>query len=88
MRSLKPLSGSGLIGPGSDPIGTYSILAPGTGHGFRQDRVDFIQHLALIGTFWESLLVDTFFAGAFHQIADFEIIFVFECFFWHLDMFQ
>jgi hypothetical protein len=60
-----------------------SIFAPGAGDGFRQNRVDFIQHLALIGTLWKDLLVDAFFAGAFHQIADFEIVFKFKSFFCH-----
>jgi len=50
--------------------------------------VDFIQYLALIGTFGKSLLVDAFFAGAFDQVADFEIVFEFEYFFWHFEMFQ
>ncbi len=66
----------------------YSILASSAGYGFRQYRVDLIQHLALIGTLWEGLLVDAFFAGAFHQIADFEIVFKFKYFFWHYSIFQ
>jgi len=45
--------------------------------------VNFIQYRALVGTFWEGFLIDAFFAGAFHQIADFEIIFIFENFFCH-----
>jgi len=59
------------------------LLAPAAGHGFRQHRVDFIQHFALVGTLGEGLLIDTFFAGAFDQIADFEIVFKFEYFFCH-----
>jgi len=50
--------------------------------------VNFIQNFALVGTFWEGFLIDAFFAGAFNQIADFEIIFVFEYFFWHNYIFQ
>jgi len=61
----------------------YSLFTPGTGYGFGQHRVDFIQHRALIGTFWKCLLVDAFFAGAFDEIADFEIVFKFEYFFCH-----
>jgi hypothetical protein len=45
--------------------------------------MDLIQHFALIGTLWKGLLVDAFFAGTFNQIADFEIVFKFERFFWH-----
>ena len=37
----------------------------------------------MIGTFGEDLLVDAFFAGTFHQIADIEIVFIFENFFCH-----
>jgi hypothetical protein len=66
----------------------YSLLTPGAGNAFSQDRVDFIQYLALIGTLWESLLVDAFFAGAFHQITDFEIVFKFKRFFCHYNVFQ
>ena len=73
---------------GSKSKRNCSILAPGAGHGFRQNRVDFIQYLALIGTLRKNLVVDTVFAGAFHQVADFKIVFVFECFFLHLDMFK
>jgi len=61
----------------------YALLTPGTGHRFHQNRVDFIQHLAVIGTLGESLLVDAFFAGAFHQIADFKIVFKFKGLFCH-----
>jgi len=61
----------------------YSLLTPAAGYGFRQHRVDFIQYLALVGTLGEGLLIDTFFAGAFDQIADFEIVFKFKCFFCH-----
>jgi len=43
--------------------------------------VDFIQHLALIGALGKGLLVDAFFAGAFYQIANFEIVFKFKYFF-------
>jgi len=50
--------------------------------------VDFIQHLALIGTLGKGLLVDAFFAGAFDQIADFEIVFKFKRFFCHYNVFQ
>ena len=45
--------------------------------------MDFVQHLASIGTLGKGLVVDAFFAGAFHQIADFEVIFKFEWFFRH-----
>ena len=61
----------------------YALLTPGAGHGFGQHRVDFIQYLALVGTLGEGLLIDTFFAGAFDQIADFEVVFKFEYFFCH-----
>jgi hypothetical protein len=66
----------------------YSLFTPGAGNAFSQDRVDFIQYLALIGTLWESLLVDAFFAGAFDQITDFEIVFKFKRFFCHYNVFQ
>jgi hypothetical protein len=45
--------------------------------------VDLVQHLAVIGTLGEGLLVDAFFAGAFDQIADFEIVFKFKWLFGH-----
>jgi hypothetical protein len=45
--------------------------------------MDFIQHFALIGTPGKGFLMDAFFAGALNQIADFEIVFVFENFFGH-----
>ena len=45
--------------------------------------MDFIQYFTVIGTLWESLLVNAFFAGAFDQITDFEIVFKFKRFFCH-----
>ena len=45
--------------------------------------MDFVQHFTLIGTLGENLAVDALLAGAFHQIADFEIVFKFEGFFGH-----
>jgi len=61
----------------------HSLSTPGAGHGFRQNCVDLIQRFAPIGTLWQGLLINAFFARAFDQIADFEIVFKFENFFCH-----
>jgi hypothetical protein len=59
------------------------LLAPGAGNGFRQQGMDLVQYFALIRTLGEGLLVDALLAGAFHQIADFEVVFEFKWFFRH-----
>ena len=64
------------------------LFTTGAGYGFRQDRVNFIQHLALIGAFGEYLLVDAGFTGAFNQIADLKVVFEFEFFFCHFDSYN
>jgi len=67
------------------PLGcyNYALFTPAAGYGFSQHRVDLIQQLALIGTLGKGLLVDTFFAGAFYQVTDFKIVFIFKHFFCH-----
>jgi hypothetical protein len=45
--------------------------------------MDFIQKVAVIGALWEYLFLNAILAGAFHEVADFEIISVFELFFCH-----
>jgi hypothetical protein len=37
----------------------------------------------MIGTLREGFFQDAFFAWAFDQVSDFEIVFEFEFFFWH-----
>jgi len=45
--------------------------------------MDFIQHLAFGTALREGLLAAALFAGAFNQIPDFKIEFIFEPFFQH-----
>jgi hypothetical protein len=58
-------------------------VAPGTGNGFGQDRVDLIQQFTFGAALRKGFSADALFAGAFYQIADFEIVFIFEPFFCH-----
>jgi len=43
--------------------------------------MDLIQLFAFVAALGEGIFAETFFAGAFDQVADFEVVFVFE-FFW------
>jgi len=45
--------------------------------------MDLVQLLAFVTALGKGLFAETFFAGAFNQVADFEVVFVFESFFWH-----
>jgi hypothetical protein len=70
--------------PSSQGWGINSLLvAPGTGNRFAQNHLDLIQQFAFGTALWQGFLVDAFFAGTFYQIADLEIVFIFEPFFCH-----
>jgi hypothetical protein len=45
--------------------------------------MDLVQLFAFVAALWEGIFAETFFAGAFDQVADFEVVFVFENFFGH-----
>jgi hypothetical protein len=64
-------------------IFNLQLTPSGTGHGFAQNRVDFIEQFTFGAAFREGCPVDALFAGAFYQIPDFEIVFIFETFFCH-----
>jgi hypothetical protein len=63
---------------------SFSLFASGAGHGFGQHGMDFVKYLALIRAFGKRFLVNAGLAGAFHQISDFKIVFIFKYFFYHL----
>jgi hypothetical protein len=57
---------------------------PGAANRLGQRRVNFIQQVALGGAFGQGLFQDTGFAGAFYQISDFKIVFIFKIFLNHI----
>jgi hypothetical protein len=64
-------------------IRLLKIITTGARNGFGQNRMDFIQKVAVVRTLRKSSFPDAIFAGAFNEVADFEIISVFEDFFCH-----
>jgi hypothetical protein len=59
------------------------LLSSGTGHGFGQQRVDLVQQFTFGAALREGFPVNALFTGAFYQIPDFEVIFIFEHFYCH-----
>ena len=62
----------------------YSLLfAPRTGHGFGQNRLDFIQQFAFTTALGKVIPLNAHFAWTLYQIPDFEIVFILEPFYGH-----
>jgi len=64
-------------------LSEYGSGSPGAGYGLGQGRVDLVQQDAFRRTLREGLFLNAFFAGAFYEIPDFKIVFIFKWFFDH-----